>query len=56
MPAPAVAARQLVIDGRGVAAFVGFGTADPSDAMFDEANRVLATLSIDEEEEPSADS
>jgi hypothetical protein len=55
MPAPAVAARWLVIDGRAVMVFVGFGTSNPSDAMFDEANRVLATLSIDEEDNPSAD-
>lgn len=55
MPAPAVAARWLVIDGRAVHVFVGFGTSDPSDAMFDEANRVLATLSIDEEEASPAD-
>jgi hypothetical protein len=54
MPVPAVAARWLVIDGRAVTVFVGFGISNPSDAMFDEANRVLASLSIDEEEESRA--
>jgi hypothetical protein len=42
--AGALAARWLVIDGRAVHLLVGFGTTNPSDAMFDEANRVLATL------------
>jgi hypothetical protein len=34
-PAPAVAARWLVIDGLAVHVLVGFGTPSPSDAMFD---------------------
>jgi hypothetical protein len=33
----------------------GFGTPSPSDAMFDEANRVLATLSVDTRETSTAE-
>jgi hypothetical protein len=34
---------------------VGFGTPNPSDAMFDEANRVIATLSIEWKRTPTED-
>jgi hypothetical protein len=47
--APAFALRQVVVNGRTIGVGVGFGQAEPDDALLAEANRVLAGLRVSDD-------